>query len=77
VASAKKYKYNTKYNTNTYNTKYTPPSGVFSFPEAIIATRTTHGTSHIHFSHAVMTKVERQKMTNDNGQRHAEMTTTR
>jgi hypothetical protein len=29
-----KYKYNTKYNTNTntYNTKYTPPSGVFSFP---------------------------------------------
>jgi hypothetical protein len=34
VAGAKKYKYNTKYNTNTYNTKYTPPSGVFSFPDA-------------------------------------------
>jgi hypothetical protein len=39
VAGAKKYKYNTKYNTNTYNTKYTIhapplplPSGVFSFP---------------------------------------------
>jgi hypothetical protein len=32
VAGAKKYKYNTKYNTNAYNTKYTPPSGVFSFP---------------------------------------------
>jgi hypothetical protein len=32
VAGAKKYKYNTKYNTNKYNTKYTPPSGVFSFP---------------------------------------------
>jgi hypothetical protein len=32
VAGAKKYKHNTKYNTNTYNTKYTPPSGVFSFP---------------------------------------------
>jgi hypothetical protein len=32
VAGAKKHKYNTKYNTNTYNTKYTPPSGVFSFP---------------------------------------------
>jgi hypothetical protein len=32
VAGAKKYKYNTKYTTNTYNTKYTPPSGVFSFP---------------------------------------------
>jgi hypothetical protein len=28
VAGAQKYKYNTKYNTNTYNTKYTPPSGV-------------------------------------------------
>jgi hypothetical protein len=28
VAGAQKY----KYNTNTYNTKYTPPSGVFSFP---------------------------------------------
>jgi hypothetical protein len=27
-----KIQYNTKYNTNTYNTKYTPPSGVFSFP---------------------------------------------
>jgi hypothetical protein len=32
VAGAKKYKYNSKYNTNTYKTKYTPPSGVFSFP---------------------------------------------
>jgi FtsZ-interacting cell division protein ZipA len=32
VAGAKKYKYSTKYNTNTYNTKYTPPSGVFAFP---------------------------------------------
>jgi hypothetical protein len=29
-----KYKYNTKYNTNTYNTKYTPPSSVFPFPAA-------------------------------------------
>jgi hypothetical protein len=35
VAGAKKYKYNTKYNTNTYNTKYTPPYGVFSFPGAL------------------------------------------
>jgi hypothetical protein len=33
VAGAKKYKYNTKYNTETYNTKYTPASGVFSFPD--------------------------------------------
>jgi hypothetical protein len=32
VAGAKNYNYNTKYNTNTYITKYTPPSGVFSFP---------------------------------------------
>jgi hypothetical protein len=32
VAGAKKYKYNTKYNTNTYNTNYKPPSGVLSFP---------------------------------------------
>jgi hypothetical protein len=32
VAGAKKDQYNTKYNTNMYNTKYTPPSGVFSFP---------------------------------------------
>jgi hypothetical protein len=32
AAGVKKYKYNKKYNTNTYNTKYTPPSGVFSFP---------------------------------------------
>jgi hypothetical protein len=32
VAGAKKYKYSTKYNTNTHNAKYTPPSGVFSFP---------------------------------------------
>jgi hypothetical protein len=31
VAGAKKYKYNTKYNTITYDTKYTPLSGVFSF----------------------------------------------
>jgi 3-polyprenyl-4-hydroxybenzoate decarboxylase len=37
VAGAKKYKYNTKYNTNTYNTKYTPPSGVFSFPDRYVA----------------------------------------
>jgi hypothetical protein len=35
VAGAKKYKYNTKYNANTYNTKYTPPYGVFSFPDHI------------------------------------------
>jgi hypothetical protein len=33
VAGAKKYKYNTKYNTNTYNANYMPPSGVFSFPD--------------------------------------------
>jgi hypothetical protein len=32
VAGAKKYKYNTKNNTNTYDTKYTPPSGVLFFP---------------------------------------------
>jgi hypothetical protein len=33
VAGPKKYKYIKKYNTNTYDTKYTPPSGVFSFPD--------------------------------------------
>jgi hypothetical protein len=32
VAGVKKQKYNTKYNTNTYDIKYTPPSGVLSFP---------------------------------------------
>jgi hypothetical protein len=37
VAGAKKYNYNTKYNTNTCNTKYTPPSGVFSFPAVSVA----------------------------------------
>jgi hypothetical protein len=36
VAGAKKYKYNTKYNTNTYNTKYTPPPDV-SFPGLLCA----------------------------------------
>jgi hypothetical protein len=35
VAGAKKYKFNTKYNTNTYNAKYKPPSGVLWFPRRV------------------------------------------
>jgi hypothetical protein len=41
VAGAKKYKYNTKYNTNACSTKFTPPSGVLWFPVPHIRGRTT------------------------------------
>jgi hypothetical protein len=60
VAGAKKY----KYNTNTYTTKYTPPSGVFFFP----ATDTGTAAQNTRITYSVMMETM--------GNKHARHTTT-